>query len=270
MAEPCQTGLFIYFSKIIEFTTFKVVKSLTPFSQKKKILSINLFQAWGESIDWSVFDWLIRTTLLVLPLGWRRQMQGKLKAFISNTMNTMLELLTRGNRLTGMYIYIQMIVFYLVYFPWSDIGYNLHFEILDRAQLGKAYQTAGVLFEVLCAVNKTEKVEEVAPEVCPINSHCYFNLIYPGKLKVGVLLHLSFFVVAINVHNLIWCHGMHHEQIIAAARDVQEKTEIYAPYNILPLDSAGASQAIMQLEEVYILLFCCGWLTDSSILFFNA
>ncbi|RDX94922.1 Callose synthase 5, partial [Mucuna pruriens] len=74
-------------------------------------------------------------------------------------------------------------------------------EQADRAQLGKAYQTAGVLFEVLCAVNKTEKVEEVAPE------------------------------------------------IIAAARDVQEKTEIYAPFNILPLDSAGASQPIMQLEE---------------------
>ncbi|XP_011649402.2 callose synthase 5 [Cucumis sativus] len=72
----------------------------------------------------------------------------------------------------------------------------------DRAQVGKAYLTAGVLFEVLCAVNKSEKVEEVAPE------------------------------------------------IIAAARDVQEKTEIYAPYNILPLDSAGASQSIMQLEEV--------------------
>ncbi|TKY73835.1 Callose synthase 5 [Spatholobus suberectus] len=75
-------------------------------------------------------------------------------------------------------------------------------EQADRAQLGKAYQTAGVLFEVLCAVNKTEKVEEVAPE------------------------------------------------IIAAARDVQEKTEIYAPFNILPLDSAGASQPIMQLEEI--------------------
>ncbi|KAH7566057.1 hypothetical protein JRO89_XS08G0076000 [Xanthoceras sorbifolium] len=75
-------------------------------------------------------------------------------------------------------------------------------EQADRAQLGKAYHTAGVLFEVLCAVNKTEKVEEVAPE------------------------------------------------IIAAARDVQEKKEIYAPYNILPLDAAGASQSIMQFEEV--------------------
>ncbi|KAH6765351.1 callose synthase 5 [Perilla frutescens var. hirtella] len=72
----------------------------------------------------------------------------------------------------------------------------------DRAQLGKAYKTAGVLFEVLCAVNKTEKVEEVAPE------------------------------------------------IMAAANDVQANAEIYVPFNILPLDAAGASQSIMQLEEV--------------------
>ncbi|XP_047333788.1 callose synthase 5-like [Impatiens glandulifera] len=69
----------------------------------------------------------------------------------------------------------------------------------DRAVLGKAYQTAGVLFEVLCGI---EKVEEVAPE------------------------------------------------IIASAKDVQAKKEIYTPYNILPLDSAGGSQSIMQLEEV--------------------
>ena len=31
------------------------------------------------------------------------------------------------------------------------------------------HQTAGVLFEVLCAVNKNEKVEEVNPEV---RAHC--------------------------------------------------------------------------------------------------
>ncbi|KAH0777713.1 hypothetical protein KY290_009124 [Solanum tuberosum] len=91
--------------------------------------------------------------------------------------------------------------FYKQYYEQYVVSLNKG-EQADRAQLGKAYQTAGVLFEVLCAVNKSEKVEEVAPE------------------------------------------------IIAAANDVQAKKEIYAPYNILPLDSAGASQSIMQLEEV--------------------
>ncbi|PWA75022.1 callose synthase 5 [Artemisia annua] len=72
----------------------------------------------------------------------------------------------------------------------------------DRAQLGKAYQVAGVLFEVLCAVNKSEKSEEVPAD------------------------------------------------IIASAREVEAKQVIYAPYNILPLDSAGESQCIMQFEEI--------------------
>lgn len=39
-------------------------------------------------------------------------------------------------------------------------------------------------------------------------------------------------------------------QIIAASKIVEEKQEILQPYNILPLDAAGASQAIMQLPEV--------------------
>ncbi|KAJ4765201.1 glucan synthase-like 3 [Rhynchospora pubera] len=75
-------------------------------------------------------------------------------------------------------------------------------EQADRAQLGKAYQNAGVLFEVLLAVTKSEKGEEVAPE------------------------------------------------IIAANKDVQEKNQIFVPYNILPLDAAGSSQCIMQQEEI--------------------
>ncbi|CAI9108896.1 OLC1v1008598C1 [Oldenlandia corymbosa var. corymbosa] len=91
--------------------------------------------------------------------------------------------------------------FYKQYYEHYVVALNKG-EQADRAQLGKAYQTAGVLFEVLCAVNKTEKVEEVSAE------------------------------------------------IMAAANDVQAKKEIYAPYNILPLDSAGSSQSIMQLDEV--------------------
>ena len=39
-------------------------------------------------------------------------------------------------------------------------------------------------------------------------------------------------------------------QIIRLHKDVQEKKDIYAPFNILPLDAASASQSIMQLEEV--------------------
>lgn len=63
---------------------------------------------------------------------------------------------------------------------------------------------------------------------------------------------------AINTYSVYWEWSLNFfhivsEKIIAAARDVQEKNEIYAPYNILPLDSAGASQSAMQLEEVSII-----------------
>ncbi|WCJ39408.1 callose synthase 5 [Euphorbia peplus] len=40
-----------------------------------------------------------------------------------------------------------------------------HGDQADRARLGRAYQVAGVLFEVLCSVYKSEKVEEVAPKI---------------------------------------------------------------------------------------------------------
>lgn len=50
--------------------------------------------------------------------------------------------------------------------------------------------------------------------------------------------------------------GLATSQIIAAAADVEQKKEIYVPYNVLPLDAAGASQAIMQLDEVRIRLVC--------------
>ncbi|KAG0482082.1 hypothetical protein HPP92_010166 [Vanilla planifolia] len=79
-------------------------------------------------------------------------------------------------------------------------------EQADRAQLGKAYQTAGVLFEVLCAVNKTEKVEEVAPEA----RICNYRGGQRCPRKEGNLCSLQY----------------------------------------PSLDAAGASQPIMQLEEI--------------------
>jgi callose synthase len=39
-------------------------------------------------------------------------------------------------------------------------------------------------------------------------------------------------------------------EILAAGKDVKEKTEMFVPYNILPLDPASATQAIMQLPEI--------------------
>lgn len=43
----------------------------------------------------------LRTIIPVLPLGLKRLMRGKSRAFISSTMNTTLEHLTRGSKQTG-------------------------------------------------------------------------------------------------------------------------------------------------------------------------
>ena len=72
-------------------------------------------------------------------------------------------------------------------------------------------------------------------------------------------------------------------QILEAQDKVAEKTQIYLPYNILPLDPDSANQAIMRYTEVFFLyvpsfftynladshlplehmfIFC--WLTDPS------
>ncbi|KAL8129308.1 hypothetical protein V2J09_018463 [Rumex salicifolius] len=71
----------------------------------------------------------------------------------------------------------------------------------DRAQLTKAYQTANVLFEVLKAVNLTQRVEV-------------------------------------------------DREILETHDKVAKKTEIYLPYNILPLDPDSCNQAIMRYPEI--------------------
>lgn len=43
-------------------------------------------------------------------------------------------------------------------------------------------------------------------------------------------------------------------QVLETHDKVAEKTEIYAPYNILPLDPDSANQAIMKYPEVFMKL----------------
>ncbi|PSR95381.1 Callose synthase, partial [Actinidia chinensis var. chinensis] len=90
----------------------------------------------------------------------------------------------------------------------------------DRAQLTKAYQTANVLFEVLKAVNQTQAVE--------VDREIVF------LVSLGIMADLA--------------------QILEAHDKVAEKTQIYVPYNILPLDPDSANQAIMRYPEIQAAL----------------
>ena len=56
-----------------------------------------------------------------------------------------------------------------------------------------------------------------------------------------------------------WASLIPNVQIVRLHRDVQEKKDIYTPFNILPLDAASASQSIMQMEEVCTIHNICSW-----------
>lgn len=67
----------------------------------------------------------------------------------------------------------------------------------------------------------------------------------------------------------MFCNYWFSAQILETHNKVEEKTKIYVPYNILPLDPDSANQAIMQYPEVSILtLFACercvSWLNHSN------
>ena len=59
--------------------------------------------------------------------------------------------------------------------------------------------------------------------------------------------------MSISLLQFLWVFIL---QILDTHNKVAEKTEIYAPYNILPLDPDSANQAIMRYPEVGLLRWC--------------
>jgi callose synthase len=102
----------------------------------------------------------------------------------------------------------------------------------DRAQLTKAYQTAAVLFEVLKAVNVSQKIE-VDQSVRFFLHPCLVVSILVFKFKLSSPLIYPLQLQILETHN-----------------QVEEKKKLYLPYNILPLDPDSANQAIMRYPEV--------------------
>lgn len=73
-----------------------------------------------------------------------------------------------------------------------------------------------------------------------------------GRISLFLLLGLEirFSICFVSCSNVLLFLP---RQIIAASKIVEERQEILQPFNILPLDAAGASQAIIQLPEVNYL-----------------